>query len=95
MSDSITLRAVSADEIPAFRDTFTTVFGFESGEGPMLDFFAGWIEIDRTIAGFDGPDLVATGGTLSYGLTVPGGASVPAGGLTVVSVSPSHRRRGS
>ena len=37
--------------------------------------------------------MVATGGLLTFNLTVPGG-DMPAGGVTFVAVLPSHRRRG-
>jgi predicted acetyltransferase len=51
------------------------------------------IEFDRSMAVFDGELVVATGGTLTFDLVVPGG-NVAAGGLTLVSVRPTHRRRG-
>ncbi|MFJ5799783.1 GNAT family N-acetyltransferase [Streptomyces decoyicus] len=37
---------------------------------------------------------VATAGSFSFGLTVPGGAEVPVAGVSMVSVQPTHRRRG-
>ena len=50
-------------------------------------------EFDRTLAFFDGPEIVATAGIFSYEMTVPGGA-LPCGGVTRVSVLSTHRRRG-
>jgi len=50
-------------------------------------------EFDRTLAVFDGPEIVATAGIFSYVMTVPGGA-LPCGGVTRVSVLSTHRRRG-
>ena len=50
-------------------------------------------EFDRTLAFFDGPEIVATAGIFSYDLTVPGGL-LPCGGVTRVSVLSTHRRRG-
>lgn len=38
--------------------------------------------------------MVATAGILSYEMTVPGGGSLPCGGVTRVSVRSTHRRRG-
>jgi predicted acetyltransferase len=38
--------------------------------------------------------MVATSGLISFELTVPGPAAVPAGGVTAISVLPTHRRRG-
>ncbi|MDB1086723.1 GNAT family N-acetyltransferase [Streptomyces sp. ACA25] len=51
-------------------------------------------ETDRSFGMWDGKELVGTAGTYSFGLSVPGGAIVPAGGLTMVGVLPTHRRRG-
>ena len=51
------------------------------------------LEFDRTLAFFDGPEMVATAGIFSYDMTVPGG-SLPCGGVTRVSVRSTHRRRG-
>jgi predicted acetyltransferase len=50
-------------------------------------------EFDRTLAFFDGPEIVATTGIFSYEMTVPGGA-LPCAGVTRVSVLSTHRRRG-
>jgi predicted acetyltransferase len=51
------------------------------------------VEFDRSMAVFDGELVVATGGTLTFDLVVPGG-NVAAGGLTLISVRPTHRRQG-
>ncbi|MBB1255478.1 GNAT family N-acetyltransferase [Streptomyces alkaliterrae] len=58
---------------------------------------AGWrsvVEYERSLAAFDGDELIGTSGTFSFRMSVPGGALVPTGGLTMVSVSATHRRRG-
>jgi predicted acetyltransferase len=51
------------------------------------------LELDRTLAFFDGREIVATAAIFSYEITVPGG-SLPCGGVTRVSVLSTHRRRG-
>jgi predicted acetyltransferase len=51
------------------------------------------VEYDRTIAAFDGDEMVGSAGAYSFQLTVPGG-STPAAGISLVAVLPSHRRRG-
>ncbi|MDQ6713186.1 MAG: GNAT family N-acetyltransferase [Candidatus Dormibacteraeota bacterium] len=53
----------------------------------------GITEFDRTLAFFDGPEMVATAGIFSYEMTVLGG-TLPCGGVTRVSVLSTHRRRG-
>ena len=50
-------------------------------------------EPDRAVAAYDGGRIVGTAGTFSYDLTVPGGI-LPAAGVTIVGVHPTHRRRG-
>ncbi|WP_416980844.1 GNAT family N-acetyltransferase [Streptomyces sp. T028] len=49
---------------------------------------------ERSIGAWDGEELVGTAGAFDFRLTVPGGASVPTAGVTMVSVSATHRRRG-
>ncbi len=50
-------------------------------------------EADRAIAAYDGERIVGTAGIFSFELTIPGGV-LPAAGVTVVGVQPTHRRRG-
>jgi predicted acetyltransferase len=50
-------------------------------------------EEKRSIAAVDGGEIVATGGILSRQMTVPGGPR-PVAAVTVISVAPTHRRRG-
>lgn len=56
--------------------------------------FVELFELDRTVAAFDGQDIVGTGGAFSFELTVPGGGVVQMGGTTIVTVQPTHTRRG-
>ncbi|MFI2200970.1 GNAT family N-acetyltransferase [Streptomyces sp. NPDC020192] len=51
-------------------------------------------EFDRSLAARDGDEIVGTAGAFSFRMTVPGGAGVPAAGVTMVSVAATHRRRG-
>lgn len=51
-------------------------------------------EVDRSIGVWDGDECVGTAGAFSFRMTVPGGASAPAAGVTMVSVAATHRRRG-
>jgi predicted acetyltransferase len=50
-------------------------------------------EADRAIAAYDGDRIVGTAGILSFELTIPGGV-MPAAGVTIVGVHPTHRRQG-
>ncbi|WP_051940580.1 GNAT family N-acetyltransferase [Phaeacidiphilus oryzae] len=54
-------------------------------------------EFDRSIAVYDGKptkQLVAASSAFSFRAVVPGGAEVPAAGITMVGVLGTHRRRG-
>ncbi|WP_329117290.1 GNAT family N-acetyltransferase [Streptomyces sp. NBC_01465] len=49
---------------------------------------------ERFIGAWDGDECVGTAGAFDFRLSVPGGAFVPAAGVTMVSVAGTHRRRG-
>ncbi|MFF7729796.1 GNAT family N-acetyltransferase [Streptomyces sp. NPDC008001] len=48
----------------------------------------------RALGVWDGPAAVGTTGAFAFRITVPGGERVPAAGVTMVGVRPTHRRRG-
>ncbi len=50
--------------------------------------------LDRFLAGWDGDSIVAGGGAYAKHLTLPGGATIRAAGVTWVAVAPTHRRQG-
>jgi predicted acetyltransferase len=52
------------------------------------------VEYDHTLAVFDDDQTVGTADAFSLELTLPGLATVPAAGLSFVTVLPTHRRRG-
>ena len=92
MSPSYPIRTIT----PAEFDTFSVVPGHAFlDEWPAEDreLERPVTEFDRTIAAFDGNQMVGTASAYSFRLTVPGGA-VDAAGVSLVSVLPSHRRRG-
>lgn len=90
---ALEFRTVAADEMGDLVRTTEAAFG-ASGDGPVARVWADALEPDRSWAAFDGGRLVGASSTLTMQLTVPGGASVPIGGLTAVGVLPTHRRRG-
>ncbi len=51
-------------------------------------------EPDRTVGAFDGGRCVGTFRSIPRDLTVPGGGTLPASGVTSVTVTATHRRRG-
>jgi predicted acetyltransferase len=52
-----------------------------------------YTELDRALAAYAGDRIVGTAGAFTFDLTIPGGR-VPAAGVTMVGVHPTHRRRG-
>ncbi|MDQ3537833.1 MAG: GNAT family N-acetyltransferase [Actinomycetota bacterium] len=90
--DGLTMRPITAEEFTSWGRATETTF-FEEPSDEALERWREITELDRTLAVFDGDDIVATAGTLSYRLTVPGG-ELGMGGLTAVGVLPTHRRRG-
>ncbi len=58
-----------------------------------LPVMEGYAELDRALAAYDGDRVIGTAGIFTFGLTIPGG-SMPAAGVTMVGVHPTHRRRG-
>lgn len=86
------IRAATRDEVNDVQRTMG--FGFSFDPIPAFnERFAEHAELDRTRCVFDGPTLVATSGAFTFDLTVPGG-TLPTGGVSLVSVLPTHRRRG-
>jgi len=88
----ITLRPADEHQLAQFRRATAVAFGTIAGDDE-LDWGAS-LELDRTLAAFDGDAIVGTAAALSFELTVPGGALVPTAGVTMVGVHPTHRRRG-
>lgn len=89
----LVLRPITAAEYPDYLRAESA--GFGEFVGPRtVDAERTVVEYDRTIAGFDGDHLVATTSAYSFELTVPGGATVAAAGVTGVTVASTHRRRG-
>lgn len=89
------LRAIRDDEIQPFRETLYNTFGADG------DVDQGGVEQQRAIIGpgqawavFDGRTIVGTAATFNLDISLPGGNALPMAGLTMVTVRPSHRRRG-
>jgi len=92
MSPSYPIRTITPDEFEAFGavpgHAFLDEWPAEDREleRPVTEF-------ERTIAAFDGTRMVGTAGAYTFRMAVPGGMTDVAG-VTLVSVLPSHRRRG-
>lgn len=89
------IRAITPDDAELFRSRVSRGFGGDvDRDEAAAERFESIFEMDRTIAVFDGDDIIGTGAGFSLGVTVPGGAEVPMAGTTVITVQPTHRRRG-
>ena len=86
------IRPLADEEYAQLPTVFGIAFGFQPSEDNVAD-WRSLTELDRTLAAFDGDDVVATAGANSFELTVPGGGQVRAEGVTAVSVRTTHKRR--
>jgi predicted acetyltransferase len=91
MSHSI--RPIDAAETEAYLRVVTTAMG-----SPVTDDRRrqhGLYSVpERTLAAFDGDEMVAAGQSVPFALSVPGGADIDAAGIKAIGVLPTHRRRG-
>ena len=95
-----TIRTITPDDVPGFLRTIRATF-LQSPQSPRAlqaraDF---WLDrmrpdLSRTWGAFDGGSCVGSFRTLPFELTVPGDRTVPADGVTAVTVASTHRRRG-
>lgn len=92
---NLTTRPIESEEVGLFRERLARGFGADIGENDRDESrFRRVVPLDRTVAAFDGSDLVGTLATFEFALTIPGPGTVPIAGTTMVTVQPTHRRRG-
>ncbi len=90
---SVDFRPLQADQFESFAAFDGRAFGSE-WKPDDLERTRRTLSFDRFIAGWDGDSIVAGAGAYDKRLTLPGGASVRASGVTWVAVAPTHRRQG-
>ncbi|MEU9371477.1 GNAT family N-acetyltransferase [Streptomyces avermitilis] len=88
------VRVLRQDDWNLWYDTLIRAFGGVAEPSEERELWQTLTEFDRSIGMWDGDACVGTAGAFSFRVTVPGGASVPAAGITMVSVAATHRRRG-
>ena len=93
MAERYPLRPITPDEFGAYCEVPSQAFNDTEFPAEGIEQERVVFEFDRSIAAFDGDAIVGTAAAYSFQLTVPGGI-VGAGGVTFVSVLPTHRRRG-
>ncbi len=93
MTAAYPIRAIGADEFPAFYAVIEHAFNSSHQTDAEMQHDLATFEFDRSLAAFDGADMVGTAGAFTFQMGVPGGIA-PVAGVTAVAVLPSHRRRG-
>jgi predicted acetyltransferase len=92
-SHAYPVRPITDGEVKAFFAQLD--FGFhENPPREAHDLWERLLSRERSVAAFDGDELVSTGAHYLFELTVPGGVTVAAAGVTMISVKVTHRRRG-
>ncbi|MDQ0990923.1 GNAT family N-acetyltransferase [Streptomyces sp. V3I7] len=87
-------RVLRPEEWDRWYENLVRAFGGGPGSPEERELDRSLTEFDRTLAVWDGDVCVGTAGAFGFRMTVPGGALVPAAGVTMVSVAATHRRRG-
>ncbi|MCH8025760.1 MAG: GNAT family N-acetyltransferase [Chloroflexi bacterium] len=90
---SIAIRPITPEEFEPFTNSMAVGFGSPVAKPKFTEGQQALCEYDRTLAAFDGGEIVGTAGIFSFDMTVPGG-SLPTAGVTWITVKPTHRRRG-
>jgi predicted acetyltransferase len=88
------LRSITDDEHTGWSKRIGAAFLDHNDDEEDMASWRSITELDRTIAVYDGGDIVGTAGAFSFQMAIPGGATLPAAGVTAVSVRSTHRRRG-
>ncbi|MFD0312468.1 GNAT family N-acetyltransferase [Streptomyces sp. NPDC127119] len=88
------LRALTLADWDTWYGKLELAFGGVAESAEERALWSDLTEHDRSLGVWDGDECVGTAGAFSFRLTVPGGASVPTAGVTMVSVASTHRRRG-
>jgi predicted acetyltransferase len=87
----------SCRTVEELRDAAGAIVHYFGRDKPSEEWGERWLtnfELARMHAAFDDGAIVGGAGAFTFGMTVPGGASVPTAGVTIVGVLPTHRRRG-
>ena len=91
------MRPIVADEFEEWIEAMERGFGDHDELNQTLHHpatgDAPWVELGRSVAVFDGQEIVGTSHSYTFEMTVPGG-SLPIAGVSHVCVQPTHRRRG-
>ncbi|MFE7115030.1 GNAT family N-acetyltransferase [Streptomyces sp. NPDC057654] len=88
------IRALASADWDQWFGTLELAFGGVPLPVEKRELWRELFDTGRPIGVWEDGEVVGTAGAVAFRLTVPGGASVAAAGVTTVSVRPTHRRRG-
>lgn len=87
------IRPVPAADMRRWFETVMVAFGEDVNEEQWaLD--QKQLEPERTLGAYVDGQIVGGGAAFTFRMTVPGGGQVPAAGVTMVGMMPTHRRHG-
>lgn len=87
------IRVIDPAEVRAWLRAEQRSFGIEPSE-QRLDELLDVVDPARSFAAIDGTEIVATGAAFATRVHLPGGASVPVGGISAIGTRPTHTRQG-
>jgi predicted acetyltransferase len=94
MSPSYPIRPIAMSELPQFMTVADHAFNSNYPTEQFIEWERQVFEPERSLAAFDGDEIIGTARIMSFDVIVPGGGEIGAAGVTSVAVLPTHRRRG-
>jgi predicted acetyltransferase len=88
------VRSITEDELEPFYSTFMRTMNFAPPQESYLEREKKTFVYDRSVAAFDAGTVVGTAYSHLFELTLPGGAQIPAAGVTAIATASTHRRLG-
>jgi predicted acetyltransferase len=88
------VRVLRPDQWELYYERLERAFGGPPEPAEERDLWRRIVDFERMLAVWDDGELVGTAGAFSFRMTLPGGAVAAVPGVTMVSVQPTHRRRG-
>lgn len=88
------VRVLAPEQWKTYYHLLERAFGGPSEPDEERELWDRLAERERMLAAYDNGSIVGTAGAFSFRMTLPGGALLDTPGVTMVSVQPTHRRRG-
>ena len=88
------VRSITEDELEPFYSTFWRTMNFPPPKDEFIEREKKTFVYDRSVAAFDGGAVVGTAYSHAFQMTLPGGAAIPAAGVTAIATASTYRRQG-